>query len=161
MNQRGFILPGLPNPYFLLAAGIAIAVSFGAGYWRGWSSGMEKYYEFEGRVKAENEQIRIDNERKLAAMGLVQRRTEDGWRTALAELQRNRIRVQPIRCQGAVPGVPAPAGRPDEAAAELRPDPAISITVDQCEARVNAAANDAAQVVWIQQWIKDRHEASK
>jgi hypothetical protein len=156
MNQRGFILP---NPYFLLAAGITLAVSFGAGYWRGWSSGMEKYYAFKSDVETQQEAVRMENDRKLAAMAVVQRRTEDGWRTAIDELQRNRIRVQPVRCPGVMPTIPAAVERPDAAPVESGLGSTISVT--ECEGRVNNAANDAAHVIWLQHWIKQQHEASK
>jgi hypothetical protein len=164
-HQRGFILPGLPNPYFLLAAGIAIAVSFGLGYWRGWSSGMENYYEFKGRVEAANEQVKDENERKLADATAVAKRATDGWETALRELdQRGRvIRVQPARCPK-VPAVPNAGGQAHVAAEERAADPAgneTAISVEQCETVANNAVEDAAKVLWLQDFIVKQHEATK
>ena len=159
MNQRGFILP---NPYFLLAAGIAIAVSFGLGYWRGWQSGMENYYEFKADVEQAQESIRLDTERKMAAALQINERATAGWKSALVELDRaGRIRVQPVRCPAIMPTVPAATSRTDGPAVEYRPDPLDSITIEQCEIRVNNAVRDAVQVVHLQDFINRMHEATK
>lgn len=167
--QRGFILPGMPHPYFLLAAGIAIVVSFGLGYWRGWASGMENYYEYKGQVEAANAQAAAENQRKMADAIAVARRATEGWETAERELAKrgNVIRVQPPRCPK-VPAVPNTGGEAHGASKEsgsstdgaTAPEPK-TIGVEECEARVNFAVEDAAKVLWLQDYIVNLPEATK
>ena len=161
--QRGFLLPGMPNPYFLLAAGIAIAVSFGLGYWRGWTSGVEKYYEFRTKVETEMGVLQAENERKQREAKAVADRAVIDLAAALDELGRRPriVRVQPVRCPGAVPAVPeTPEGIPGLPAGEQGSGAVRTITAEECEARINAGHGN---VIWIEQVKKltdDLHRAT-
>lgn len=152
MNQKGFILP---NPYMIMGAAAVVVVAFGLGYWKGWSSGMENYYEFKSQVEAANEQIRIDTEKKLDELAELQRVTEANWRIALDTLRNRPIRVRNNCGTGEMPSIPTPTGRPDEAPAQL------VISTGECETVANNAVFDAAQVLHLQAFIKQQHEVTK
>ena len=156
MNQQGFVLP---SPLLIVTL-IAIALgAMAAIFWSLYQGALDDYREFKISVEVQQENIRIANEHKLALSEARTAEADAGWKAALALLgKRGPIRVRPDICPGTVPTVPVAAARVDEAAPELRSDPVVSITVEQCEARVNAAVVDAAQVTWLQHWIKQQHE---
>ena len=162
--QRGFILP---SPYMLLAAGIAIAVSFGLGYWKGYGNGISKYYEFKANVEQAQESLRIEHERRVLEMGRINTEALSRWKQAAADLDALRsrgpiIRVQPAKCPGgAVSAIPQPATGASATAEESRPDPALTLTVEQCEARINVAIDDAVRFMHLQAWVLKQVEASK
>lgn len=166
--QRGFFIPGLPNPYFLLAAGVAIAVAAGMGYWRGWSSGMQSYYELKGQVEAQNEANRIDMERKLNEAKRINEAANQGWANAEKELAALRkrgpvIRVQRLACQAGMPAISGASTKSEELPIPESGSagPGIEITADQCEARINGALADVVWINTVKKWADDQHRASK
>lgn len=103
------------------------------------------------QAEADREHQRAEQERLMAVYG-------DAWAAA----RRPVVRVLPAR--GCVPQagpVSATAGQPDAPTAEQRLDSAIVVAADECQVRLENAVMDAAQVRWLEQWIKDQHEASK
>lgn len=154
-NQRGFINPLLLNPWALAAMAASLAIYSFYLYNKGYNNGYQHYIEFRANVEAEQEQIRIDTERKLKQLADLQKRTEDNWRIALDSLRNRPIRVQPGRCSGTLPAVSAATGAADAATAQL------IISTGECEAIANNAVIDAAQVIHLQHWINMQREASK
>ena len=158
--NRGFILP---SP-LMLVGGVALA--FGITtlmFWRLYSGTLSEYQTFRAGVEQAQEQIEIDNRRKLDRMAEAHERSKQGWESALAVLAAKRsaahIRVQPDSDKGRVSSIPAAPGKSNAATPELRPDPSISVA--ECEVRVNNAVQDAAQVVHLQAFIIKQREASK
>lgn len=152
----------LPSP-FMLMGGVALA--FGITtimFWNLYRGAVNDYANFKASVEQAQEQIRLDNERKLAELLDLNKRSTDGWNTALLQLsKRSPIRVQPVRCPSVLPSVPGATSSFDESAAKPLVSPDGSITVEQCEVAANNAAADAAQVVWLQHWIRGAREATK
>ena len=141
---------------YLLGFAILLA-SHGYVYFTGREHGLEKYYAFKADVESAQEQIRIDNEAKLKAMANVAGHAAEGWNAALRELDRigRVVRVQPRRCEGILPTDPtAPPGI--DATAETR-----TISAEQCEAYLTDGIHDAAQLLHLQKFLIDQHEASK
>ena len=159
MNQRGFILP---SPMMLMA-GVSLALGLSTFmFYRLYQGAVDDYANFKSTVEAHQEQIRIDNDRKLAAAAHVNATAQAGWKSAVAELDKHkRIRVQPVRCPGAMPALSTAAVGLNVTSQELRSDTAVSITVEQCETVANNASYDAAQVVHLQSWITNQVEAMK
>ena len=145
----------------MLRAGVSLALGLSTiMFYRLYQGAIDDYANFKSSVATQMEALRIENEAKLAAMGAVQRRTEDGWREALDALRkRGGIRVLPARCPGVVPAVPITTERLNEAPTEPRPDTEISVA--ECEGRVNNAVQDATHVVWLQHWIQQQHDVTK
>jgi hypothetical protein len=163
--QRGFIIPGLPSPYMLLAAGIAIAVSFGLGYWKGYGNGISKYFEFKANVEQAQETLRLEHERRVTEMARINREAVEGWQQAAADLDALRkrgpiIRVLPGQCPPSlVSDIPKPSAGTDGPAKESGPDPALTLTVEQCEARINIAIDDTVRFTHLQAWVLKQVEA--
>ncbi len=159
MNQRGFFIPS--PMMFLGGAAIVMGITTILFYnlYRG---AVNDYANFKASVEQAQEQIRIENERKIAELTELNRQSKAGWDDALAALsKRPPIRVQPVRCPSSMPTVSfAPTGT-DGPAKEPQPDPARYITIEQCEAIANNAIEDALKVVSLQDWIRKAREATK
>ena len=158
--NRGFILP---SP-LMLVGGVALA--FGITtlmFWRLYSGTLSEYQTFRAGVEQAQEQNEIEYRRKLDRMAEEYARTQESWQSALAVLAAKRsaahIRVQPDSDKGRVSAVSITAGKSDAATPELLADPSISVA--ECEVRVNNAVQDAAQVVHLQDFIVKQREASK
>ena len=154
MNQRGFVMP---SP-LMLVGGVALA--FGIStllFWRLYNGAIDDLATYRAQVEAAQEQVRLENERKHQELMAVNVRLESGWSNALDELRARPalIRVRPNSCPGAVPSVPTPTAVPNEAA------PVDTISAEQCAAFLHDGIQDAAQVMWLQDWIKQAVEATK
>lgn len=157
-KQGGFIIPS-PS---MLMGGAILALSITTFlFWNLYRSTANDFANYRAQVETINEQIRVDTERKLAELADLQQRTEQNWRIALDALKSRPIRVRNNCGSGALPTVPNAAGEIAGPPIELRPDSTGSITVEQCEQVANNAANDAAQVIHLQSWILQQHEATK
>jgi hypothetical protein len=88
----------------------------------------------------------------------------EGWESARADLAARpvRVRVQYNNCStGGLPPTPVTPGKPDAEAPQLRPNTEISLTIQECENRVANAVVDAAQLVHLQHFLINQHEAGK
>ena len=155
MNQRGFVLP---SPTMLMAA-VIIALSISnVVFVTLYRSIVNEYSNFKSTVEKESELLRLDNERKLAEINAVTRQVESDYAKARAALAAG-PRVVRVRsaCSGTgiLPTLTSPAQGLDATAETRTIDPA------QCETYLNAGIADATQLIWLQKFILDAHEASK
>lgn len=148
-----------------------------AAYFLGREHGLSKYYDYKSAVEAEEAGRALETARTIETMVRATQWASDGWSAARADLARRPVvRVRDV-CQEkvpAAPAVPAAPGQLDEAAAEPRPgsqgvftpieppsSTEIVLTVEQCEARVTNAIQDAAQLIWLQDWVTQMRGSSK
>lgn len=116
---------------------------------------------YRAEVEAAQEQVRLDNERKINELVAVNVRLESGWNDAVRALRdRPTIRVRPNSCPRTVPAVPANAGEPTQLPVEESRSGA-EVSVAECETRLNVAIEDAAVIEWMKHWEASAHEATK
>lgn len=157
----------VPPPYLYAGLAVVLLATHGIAYHKGWQSGMETYYAFKSEVDAANARIAAENERARQEQERIADETRKGWLAAVEYWKRHggrTVRVQPQPCVPGVPGVQAvPATGPDTDAppAEQGLGSPVDVAVEQCEARLNNAVLDAAQVIHLQHWIKLQYEASR
>ena len=155
--------PAFLNPYFLITAVTAACLFAGLGYVYGWQTGMEKYYGYKSKVDAAEEAGRRDAEERQVAMDRVVADVSGAWADALSHARGNPVvRVLHTGCGLRQTGtLPATGLKPPATADEQGLGREILVTIDQCEQRLAYAAQDAAQVLALQDFIKRVHEASK
>ena len=141
----------IPLQYQAIGAVVIAIVAFFLGR----ENGLEKYYELQSALELE----RASAEARARD---VNARTAEGWSAAVDYWRRNPriVRVQSPNCPLPVPAATGLTA-PTSAESGLGATPDVVITVEQCEARINAAVLDAAQLTILQDWIKQQHEASK
>jgi hypothetical protein len=116
---------------------------------------LEKYHEYRAAVEQEMESVRVENEQKLSAMEQVARTAESGWMSARTALANRPVRVRDNCGSGGLsPNITASSGL--NATTET-----LTISSDQCAAYLQDGISDAAQLVHLQRFILDQHEASK
>jgi hypothetical protein len=135
--------------------GLSISNVVFIGLYRGIT---DEYSSFKSTVEKESELLRLDNERKLQAVADVARQVDADYAKARAALAAG-PRIVRVRdtCSGTgiLPGV-STASPGIDATAE-----AGTIDPRQCETYLNAGIADAAQLMFLQQWATQIHEASK
>jgi len=142
---------------YIIGAAVFAAVFYG-GYDYGRQSNQMQLDE----LRVQTAKQALENEQLAARYADVAQRAD----VAYADVARlhaagvGTVRVQPPSCPGsrpmpaATPTAPKPgpaAGEPGPSAAE----PATTLTVAECEQRVNVAVGDAAQVLWLQDFYEN------
>jgi len=152
------------SPYTYMAGVAILLASHGFVYFKGREHGLEQYYQFRANVESQMEALRSENAERVAAMADTAKHAADGWEAARAELARRPtvIRVQPSSCPGEMPGLSAASTSvAGLQASESGLGAARTITVEECEARVNGSISDAIWIETVKQLTSDWHEASK
>ena len=155
----------IPTQYMLLGIAALIAASVGFGYVKGISSEADRHTEYVRQVTEANAILEAENARIKRETKRISKETTAGWAAAVDHLRRNPVRVRGADCGAAESAtVSASAGRPEPDAAERGLGAGLStpieIPAEQCEARLNAAARDAAQVMWLLDWAAAQREAT-
>lgn len=147
-----------------LIAIVALSI-LSAAFLNLWLETRDDFTTYRSMVEQAQAQAEADAAERLAEYTRINRETGDAWAAALAADRAARpvVRVRlPADCSvGQMPTVPAATGLSASATSEsgLRRD--VVIAVAECEARLNNAAQDAAQVLMLQQWLRATHEASR
>jgi hypothetical protein len=148
----------VPLPYKIGLIAIAAVAIAAFSYSKGYDHANDKYLVFAADVRAQQELLRAEHARKLQAVTAVHRQVEHEYAQARAALAAG-PRVVRVRdtCSGSgiLPGVSDAAKGLDATAEAGAIDPA------QCETYLNAGIADATQLIWLQRFIIDAHEASK
>jgi hypothetical protein len=122
-------------------------------------STVNEYSHFKSAVEAESEALRLENERKLQALVDANRQVADDYAKARAALAARKpvVRVQRETCSdtGILPTVPVAVEGLD-ATTEVG-----TVSTEQCEAIANDGIQDAQQLIWLQHWITQQHEAGR
>lgn len=159
------MIPSAIKPYLYGGIALVLAFSHTYVYFFGKNEGLKRYYEFKADVEEQQEQIRLDNERKLKEARDAAQLANDGWQAAADYWKRNPVvRVLPGRCDstaslkatGTVEGLDANAGT-------RLPDPTgnatVEVSVDRCEELIGKGVKDAAHVLHLQQYVNGLCEA--
>lgn len=148
----------VPTGYLILAVVALLSVTHGVAYVKG----LERYYELKSKVDAAQKEAEADAERQRLATEQINRETAAGWAAAVDWHRRNPrlVRVLPgAGCLSQAGALPAAGQEPDAPTAQ----PGLGAVIDAtaCEERLNRAVLDAAQVMWLQDWIQQQHQASQ
>jgi hypothetical protein len=159
--QRGFVFPPLLlSPTGIMGMAIAVLLLTNFITYSLYKSEVAAYAQFKADVLTQQEQIRIENERKLAKLSDLNKQATEGWKSALDALgKRGPIRVQPTRCPGVMPAISVAPRAADAATKEPAAD--RTVTVEACELIANNAVIDTVQLVMLQEWILKAREATK
>ena len=148
----------VPPPYKIGLFAIAAVAIAAFSYSKGYGHANDKHLVFAADVRAQQDLLRAEHARKLQAVTDVARQVDADYAKARAALA-DRPRIVRVResCSGTgiLPGVSAAALKFDATAEAGTIDPA------QCETYLHAGIADAAQLMWLQQWVTQTHEASK
>lgn len=165
----GDFVKAIPSIYGLLAIGALIVAAAGFGYVKGVQHESDRHADFRAAVETAQAhaeaaaRLRAERERQVHAD------TAAGWSAAVlwhrAHSRIVRVQQPASGCDGEVSGVPAApsesAARPTEPRLDPEQHAALTVSVAECEQRLNNAVMDAAQVMHLANWIKQQHEASK
>lgn len=160
MTERGFVLP---SPMMLLG-GVALAFSLSTlMFYRLYQGAVDDFAHFQAAVEAEQNALKAENDARHAAMVAAAANLARGWDDALrnSRSKPSSVRVQSDCGAREMQALPAPPRKPDGSPAELRLNAERTITTSECETRLNKSFEASAQVLWLQQWAKDQHNASK
>lgn len=160
------LVRAIPTPYMLLGMAALVAASVGFGYVKGIDHEADRHTEYVRQVTEANARLEAENARIKRETKRINKETTAGWAAAVDHLRRNPVRVQRTDCGAAESvAVSASAGQPERDAAERGLGAGLStpieIPAEQCEYRLNAAARDAAQVMWLLDWAAGQREATE
>lgn len=151
-GQRGFISL-MPTTVLF---GMVVALLFtNTLVWGWWQEAKDEHSHYVAAVEAVQEQVRVDNDRKLAEAETATQFTAEGFRAAVDYWRAHprTVRVLPINCDpGTRAETPSTVWGTDASTAEPAAGAAV-LTAGQCEARLNNAILDASQVIWLQTYI--------
>jgi hypothetical protein len=159
------LVRAIPTQYMLLGMAALVAASVGVGYVKGMNHEADRHTEYVRQVTEANARLEAENARIKRETTRINQETTAGWAAAVDHLRRNPVRVRGADCGAAKSvAVSSSAGQPQQDAAERGLGAGLStpieIPAEQCEARLNAAARDAAQVMWLLDWAAAQREAT-
>lgn len=119
--------------------------------------------DFRADVAAAQEQNEEDRKAREIEYRNISKQTGDAWAAALAYSRSHPVvRVLRPDCHsGKGTSVSFASAGLDVGTAEPGLGREVVVAVEECETRLNNAAQDAAQVIVLQNWIKRVYEASK
>jgi hypothetical protein len=124
---------------------------------------VDDYADFRANLVSIQKQAESDAAARQLRSEKVTADVSLAWSAALDAARRPVVRVLPATCGGLrqADALSTAGLKPDAPAPELGFGREVVIAVEQCEERLNWAAQDAAQVHYLQQWIIGQHKASK
>jgi len=158
-TQRGFSLPSR----VWLIGGIAALLTVGLGaYVKGREHGLETYHEYKAKVTAEFAALEKDHEDRKMESERITADVSHAWSASLDWYKRNPrvVRVHADSCPAGLRPLPLATTGADARPAEPGLGAYTDVALADCEARLNKAVHDAAQVLHLVDWIKQQHEAS-
>jgi hypothetical protein len=144
-----------------LAGGMVIAaILVGAGYYKGYQSGMEKYHAVKATLEQERAQAKADADQARLNSSRVNADISAAWSAAYDHLRKHPV-IRVLPAGGCVPHGNAGAAQGADAAAPVAPTDPQGITAEQCEFYINEAVKDVTDYLWLQSWIRKQREALK
>ena len=151
----------IPAQYKIAAIGIGlvvvVAVSGGTGFAYGVDWNADDLAECKltiKQVKDQQDELIAENARIEAASKQALKQTADGWAAAVSHLRRTTGGMRVADCRDpAAPEIRTAAGESTQAAGEsghgagLRPP--VTISIGEANRRLDNAALDAAQILWM------------
>ena len=157
MNPLDLILKFIPPTWLIAIAGFFAALALVFGYL--YRSEVGDYAKFKADVSAQQDRIKIDNERKLNLSKQVTVDTANAWAMAVNHLRSHPpVRVLRSNCDsGTGLRLPTTTAKPDDPSAADSADSPISLTAEQCEKYLGDGIEDALKFTYLQAWVKDQH----
>lgn len=154
------LVRAIPTPYMLLALAALVAVAYGKGR----LDEADRHTEYVRRITEENAKLEAKNAQTVRESKRINAETVAGWSAAVDYLRANPVRVRrPDSYQSPVPAVSGSAGSTEPATGERRPGAgsgeAAEVSLAECQARLDSAVKDAAQVMWLLDWATRQREA--
>lgn len=158
------LVKAIPTPYMLLALAALVAGAIGFGYVKGRSAEADKHTEYVRKITEANAKLEAKNAQIMQESKRINAETVAGWSAAVDYLRANPVRVRrPDGHQPPVPAVSGSAGSTEPATGERRPGAgsgeAAEVPLAECQARLDSAVKDAAQVIWLLDWATRQREA--
>lgn len=160
------LVKALPTSYMCLGLAAMVAAGAGFGYVKGIEHESARHTEYVRQVTEANAKLEAENARIKREQKRINEETAAGWAAAVDHLRRHpAVRVRGPDCGPAeVRAVSGGAGEPEPDAGERGPGaglrPPVEVSIEQCEARLARAVEDAAQVMWLLDWAAGQREAS-
>ncbi len=151
----------IPTPWLLIPALSLLAYAGVMTYL--YKDVVDDYANFRADMAAIQKQAEADAALRLQRSEKVTADVSLAWAAALDAARRPVVRVLPAaRCDNPKGGTVSTAAQGlDVGTSQPGLGREIVIAVEQCEERLNWAAQDAAQVHYLQQWIIGQHKASQ
>ena len=155
------MIPPIPPKYAAVAA--ILLVSHTSAFFIGRDHGSQKYYDFKSAVEAEQAQLKADADAARVESERVARDSADGWGAAV-DYWRNHPRTVTVRVPATCDSTglrSVPTAAPGLDAAAVEQGHSSEVDVAECEARLNNAVRDAAQLIHLQNWAVKQHEVKR
>jgi hypothetical protein len=151
----------IPTPWLLIPALSLLAYAGVMTYL--YKDVVDDYANFRAELVSIQKQAEADAAAKQLRSEKVTADVSLAWAAALDAARRPVVRVRPATCDSNSKGgtVSTAAQGLDVGTSQPGLGREIVIAVEQCEERLNWAAQDAAQVITLIDWIRKTHEASK
>jgi hypothetical protein len=158
----------IPAPWMLAGLAVLVVASAGFGYLKGIDHESDRHAQYRADIAAENARLEAEARRVKRESEQASRDAAAGW-SAAVDYWRGHPRLVRVPGPAGSPAclrpVSAPSGRlaPDARQPGLGagPDAPVAVSVAECESRLNAAVMDAAQVMWLLNWIEAQRGASE
>lgn len=157
--QRGFVIPGfLLSPSGIMATLIVVLSLSNVLFFKLWQGKADELAEYRANVVAQQQALAAEAARAKDESDRISRDTAAGWAAAVEWHRRNggAIRVRSDCNPATLRPVPAASGEPT--VSPVQQGFGTELDVAQCETRVNGAVFDAAQLIWLQEWVRKQHE---
>lgn len=153
------IPPFLLSPTGIMGIAIGVLMLTNLITYNLWQGAADDFSNFKSSVETQTKLLRAEADRAKAESEKLSVEADAAWRIARDNKSRT-IRVRPDNCgAGAMRTVSTPAAKPD--AAPIEQESSSTVDVARCEEIANSAIVDAAQLIHLQQWIKDQHEVNR
>lgn len=155
-SQCGFVLP---SPSAVMV-GVIIALSLSnVVLFKIHRSTVNEFATFRADVLAQQQALAAEAAREKEESDRITRESNAGWAAAV-DYWRSRggvtVRVPTRGGPAAVRPVPAATEGVDAPPAQQGPGTVIDVA--ECQDRLNSAVQDAAQLMWLQDWTEKQHE---
>ncbi len=164
MNQRGFFIP----PFLLSPTGImgALIVALSASnllFYKLWQNKADEYANFRAEIVSQQQALRAEADRAKAESDRITAEVSDSWSRALdwANSHPPVVRVRGACDPTGLRPIPAPSEGTAVTPVQQGFGTPRDVAVEECEARINGAVFDAAQLMHLQSWVQRQHEVKR
>jgi len=160
----GFVIPSfLLSPTGIMGALIVALSASNLLFYKLWQNKADEYANFRAEIVVQQQALRDEADRAKAESDQITADVSVAWSDALAWANSHR---PVVRVRGACdPSGLRPVPTPSEGTFVGPVQPGFSaprdVAVEECEARINGAVFDAAQLMHLQSWVQRQHEVKR
>ena len=153
-KQGGFFIP---SPSMLMAGAIVLLSISNVIFFKLWRNAIDEFAHYRAAVVAAQKQAEADADKARIESERITADVSNSWQAALDHARRHPVvRVLQSRCDLPQAGAISHAASGTDGATSQ-----FTISAAECEAVANDAVIDATHILYLQDWIKRQHEASK